>query len=223
MNLIVSFCIIAVVLGATAAVDVYDKTLDLVINWNVLHETSRALENDSGSFPQSLKGEFATAILNSENKYVSATQSIYNWCGEILPVAEIYTKLLNDGAENNQAEKAVFLYMLDTGIGKMDMAMEHISQSSTHTNIALEKLTTVDMTIQSESGLQVYVSTGMGEIQSANNQLRRGIVAIEDLRNKSKETRASVGLSVTIETLIVRHSNLLMDQCRAYRRQHGEV
>ena len=78
--------------------------------------------------------EYVTTMLNSENKYVSATQSIYDWCGEM--------QLWNDldgNAENTRAEKTIFQYLLNTGVGKMDIAMDQIEESSMNFDTALGK------------------------------------------------------------------------------------
>lgn len=177
MNLVIWFCIIGIALGAPASeeescqdpggydqsdmdvaeksiegagkvLDVYDKTLDRVIPWNVFHETMQALEKGRGRYSQTagtLVGQIVTSMLNSENHYFTASQSIYGWCGESIPLLEGYLYLFKDyDKEKAEGQKELLINVLDTGLEKMNIALDHINQSIANFDIASGKLNTLD-------------------------------------------------------------------------------
>lgn len=130
--------------SASRAMDVYSKTLDEVIPWNVFHKIIETIQNHQGNYrgkSGQLVGEIKTALMNSEEHYFQTTQSIYNWCGESVPILEAYTDLMKDqNEEKANKQKDLLISMLDSGISKMDDALKSLNGSSMSLNIASGKL-----------------------------------------------------------------------------------
>lgn len=138
--------------GASNVLDVYDKSIDKVIPWDVFHATTKALEQGRGRYGQKsgeLVGEITTTMLNSEQHYFTASQSIYGWCGETIPLLEGYLELFKDyDKERAEGQKALLIEILDSGLAKMDIALDHIIQSIANFDIAAGKLATLDNQLQ---------------------------------------------------------------------------
>lgn len=228
MHFIVGFCIIGFLVGATVQEGVYDKTMDHVINWDEFHEISETLKNNSGNFSQKSidkLDEIASYMEKSENKYFSATESIYDWCGEIIPLFEQYMELLNEFDRNKtDAHTAVLKDTLDMGTLKTDIAMISLNISTTQFNILTYHMKTYDRLLaidNLEDGQRIreYVSTAMDKVKTAKDNMIPESTSIGNFYIQSRETRQCVELNVAAK--IVDCGNNLVQQCRAYRRKHG--
>lgn len=133
--------------SANKALEIYNKTLDGVIPWNIFHEVITTLEDHQGRYSSEsgrLVGTVKTLLMNSEDHYFSATQSIYNWCGESIPLLEAYVELFNNyDKERAEAQKTLLLLVLDSGILKMDDAITMLNQSGMSLNDASGQLETL--------------------------------------------------------------------------------
>lgn len=139
---------------ADSALDLYTKVLDQLIPWKVFDEVITELEkyredysNESGE----LLGEIKTALLNAMDAYFLASQSIYEWCGLVVPLLTTYMQLFKGiNAAKSTVQKTFLLKVLEDGIIKMKKSQEELSCSSTSFNDAAGKLTALNVRFENE-------------------------------------------------------------------------
>ncbi len=69
---------------ADGALDLYNKYLDQVIPWQTFDETIKELSRFKQEYSQAasvLVGDIKTLLMDSQDKYFEATQTVYEWCG----------------------------------------------------------------------------------------------------------------------------------------------
>ncbi|WP_235501631.1 hemolysin E, partial [Trabulsiella odontotermitis] len=69
---------------ADKALDLYNKYLDQVIPWNTFEDTVKELSRFKDQYSQAastLVGDIKTLLMDSQDKYFEATQTVYEWCG----------------------------------------------------------------------------------------------------------------------------------------------
>ncbi len=82
---------------ADGALDLYNKYLDQVIPWQTFDETIKELSRFKQEYSQAasvLVGDIKTLLMDSQDKYFEATQTVYEWCG-------VATQLLAAGNDSN--------------------------------------------------------------------------------------------------------------------------
>ncbi|CAK0696328.1 hypothetical protein FGAF437_25080 [Escherichia coli] len=82
---------------ADGALDLYNKYLDQVIPWQTFDETIKELSRFKQEYSQAasvLVGDIKTLLMDSQDKYFEATQTVYEWCG-------VATQLLAAGSDSN--------------------------------------------------------------------------------------------------------------------------
>ncbi|WP_251361308.1 hemolysin E, partial [Escherichia coli] len=71
---------------ADGALDLYNKYLDQVIPWQTFDETIKELSRFKQEYSQAasvLVGDIKTLLMDSQDKYFEATQTVYEWCGVV--------------------------------------------------------------------------------------------------------------------------------------------
>lgn len=72
---------------ADGALNLYNKYLDQVIPWQTFDETIKELSRFKQEYSQAasvLVGDIKTLLMDSQDKYFEATQTVYEWCGVVL-------------------------------------------------------------------------------------------------------------------------------------------
>lgn len=82
---------------ADGALDLYNKYLDQVIPWQTFDETIKELSRFKQEYSQAasvLVGDIKTLLMDSQDKYFEATQTVYEWCGVATQLLAAYILLL---------------------------------------------------------------------------------------------------------------------------------
>lgn len=137
-----------------SALDLYNKVLDQVIPWKVFREALEDLEKfrkDYSAESATLLGEIKTALLNAMDAYFWASQSIYEWCGLVVPLLTTYIQLFNGiNPVKSAAQKILLLKVLDDAMAKMNKSQGELANSATSLNDAAGKLTALNTRFANE-------------------------------------------------------------------------
>ncbi|CAM3870595.1 hemolysin E [Rahnella bruchi] len=140
--------------AADKALDLYNKVLDQVIPWNTFQKTVEELSRFKDDYSQKssvLVGEVKTLLMTSQDKYFTATQSVYEWCGMSTQLLQAYLALFKEYNEQKaEAQKAILIKVLDDGITKMDAAQKSLGESSLSFNEASGKLLQLDSQLSND-------------------------------------------------------------------------
>ena len=115
---------------ADGALDLYNKYLDQVIPWQTFDETIK---------------ELSRFLMDSQDKYFEATQTVYEWCGVATQLLAAYILLFDEYNEKKaSAQKDILIKVLDDGITKLNEAQKSLLVSSQSFNNASGKLLALD-------------------------------------------------------------------------------
>ncbi len=84
---------------ADGALDLYNKYLDQVIPWQTFDETIKELSRFKQEYSQAasvLVGDIKTLLMDSQDKYFEATQTVYEWCGVATQLLAAYIFLFDE-------------------------------------------------------------------------------------------------------------------------------
>ena len=127
---------------ADGALDLYNKYLDQVIPWQTFDETIKELSRFKQEYSQAasvLVGDIKTLLMDSQDKYFEATQTVYEWCGVATQLLAAYIFLFDE-----YNEKKASAQVLDDGITKLNEAQKSLLVSSQSFNNASGKLLALD-------------------------------------------------------------------------------
>lgn len=123
----------------------YDKVLKQCAQWRnfleqVPHPRTRAFSSRSGQ----LMGEITTLLLNLDSEYFQATQPMYAWCGESIPLLDGYAFLMSnrkiDVQERREGQRELLLEVLKTDVEQSNIALNRLEQAFSTLNTATNKL-----------------------------------------------------------------------------------
>ncbi len=133
---------------ADGALDLYNKYLDQVIPWQTFDETIKELSRFKQEYSQAasvLVGDIKTLLMDSQDKYFEATQTVYEWCGVATQLLAAYIFLFDEYNEKKaSAQKDILIKVLDDGITKLNEAQKSLLVSSQSFNNASGKLLALD-------------------------------------------------------------------------------
>ena len=133
---------------ADGALDLYNKYLDQVIPWQPFDETIKELSRFKQEYSQAasvLVGDIKTLLMDSQDKYFEATQTVYEWCGVATQLLAAYILLFDEYNEKKaSAQKDILIKVLDDGITKLNEAQKSLLVSSQSFNNASGKLLALD-------------------------------------------------------------------------------
>ena len=133
---------------ADGALDLYNKYLDQVIPWQTFDETIKELSRFKQEYSQAasvLVGDIKTLLMDSQDKYFEATQTVYEWCGVATQLLAAYILLFDEYNEKKaSAQKDILIKVLDDGITKLNEAQKSLLVSSQSINNASGKLLALD-------------------------------------------------------------------------------
>ena len=136
------------------ALDLYNKVLDQVIPWATFEQTIKELtryEKDYSDESGQIVGKVKTLLLNSQDQYLKATQSVYEWCGIASNLLKAYITLFDDyDANKAAAQKSILLKVLGDGIVKMEEAQSSLQDSSTSFNNASGELSALKTRLEND-------------------------------------------------------------------------
>ncbi|WP_115443409.1 hemolysin HlyE, partial [Escherichia coli] len=133
---------------ADGALDLYNKHLDQVIPWQNFVENIKELSRFKQEYSQAasvLVGNIKTLLMDSQDKYFEATQTVYEWCGVATQLLAAYILLFDEYNEKKaSAQKDILIKVLDDGITKLNEAQKSLLVSSQSFNNASGKLLALD-------------------------------------------------------------------------------
>lgn len=133
---------------ADGALDFYNKYLDQVIPWKTFDETIKELSRFKQEYSQEasvLVGDIKVLLMDSQDKYFEATQTVYEWCGVVTQLLSAYILLFNEYNEKKaSAQKDILIRILDDGVNKLNEAQKSLLASSQSFNNASGKLLALD-------------------------------------------------------------------------------
>ena len=92
-----------------------------------------------------LVGDIKTLLMDSQDKYFEATQTVYEWCGVATQLLAAYILLFDEYNEKKaSAQKDILIKVLDDGITKLNEAQKSLLVSSQSFNNASGKLLALD-------------------------------------------------------------------------------
>ncbi|HBB4050916.1 TPA: hemolysin HlyE, partial [Escherichia coli] len=122
--------------------------LDQVIPWQTFDETIKELSRFKQEYSQAasvLVGDIKTLLMDSQDKYFEATQTVYEWCGVATQLLAAYILLFDEYNEKKaSAQKDILIKVLDDGITKLNEAQKSLLVSSQSFNNASGKLLALD-------------------------------------------------------------------------------
>ncbi len=132
---------------ADGTLDLYNKYLDQVIPWQTFDETIKKMSCFKQEYSQEsvLVGDIKTLLMDSQDKYFEATQTVYEWCGVATQLLAAYILLFDEYNEKKaSAQKDILIKVLDDGITKLNEAQKSLLVSSQSFNNASGKLLALD-------------------------------------------------------------------------------
>lgn len=142
---------------ADGALDLYNKYLDQVIPWKTFDETIKELSRFKHEYSQAasvLVGDIKVLLMDSQDKYFEATQTVYEWCGVATQLLTAYILLFDEYNEKKaSAQKDILIRILDDGVKKLNEAQKSLLVSSQSFNTASGKLLALDSQLTNSSGL----------------------------------------------------------------------
>ncbi|ECG8591582.1 hemolysin HlyE [Salmonella enterica subsp. salamae] len=133
---------------ADSALDLYNKYLDQVIPWQTFEETIKELSRFKQEYSQAasvLVGDIKALLMDSQDKYFEATQTVYEWCGVAKQLLTAYILLFDEYNEKKaSAQKDILIRVLDDGVKKLNEAQKSLQVSSQSFNTASGKLLALD-------------------------------------------------------------------------------
>ncbi|KFC10041.1 hemolysin E [Trabulsiella guamensis ATCC 49490] len=168
---------------ADSALDLYNKYLDQVIPWKTFDETVKELSRFKNEYSQAasvLVGDIKTLLMDSQDKYFEATQTVYEWCGVASQLLAAYISLFNEYNEKKAAaQKDILIKVLDDGIKKLSNAQKSLLISSQSFNSASGKLLALDSQLTNDfSEKSSYFNSQVDKIRKeAYGGAAAGVVA----------------------------------------------
>ena len=190
---------------ADGALDLYNKYLDQVIPWQTFDETIKELSRFKQEYSQAasvLVGDIKTLLMDSQDKYFEATQTVYEWCGVATQLLAAYILLFDEYNEKKaSAQKDILIKVLDDGITKLNEAQKSLLVSSQSFNNASGKLLALDSYFQSQVDKirkEAYAGAAAGIVAGPfgliiSYSIAAGVVEgklIPELKNKLKSVQS---------------------------------
>jgi hemolysin E len=136
------------------ALDLYNKVVDQVIPWKTFEKTVTELgkyEKDYSASAGALVGQVKTLVLDAQDKYLAATQSVFEWAGICSGLLVHYVNLFDGlNEEKAKAQRTILLKVLDDGVTKMGAAQLSLQASTLSFNGASGKLITLSTQLRAD-------------------------------------------------------------------------
>ncbi|ECY4642737.1 hemolysin HlyE [Salmonella enterica subsp. enterica] len=126
---------------ADGALDFYNKYLDQVIPWKTFDETIKELSRFKQEYSQEasvLVGDIKVLLMDSQDKYFEATQTVYEWCGVVTQLLSAYILLFDEYNEKKASTQKDILIRI------LNEAQKSLLASSQSFNNASGKLLALD-------------------------------------------------------------------------------
>lgn len=153
------------------ALELYDKFIDQLIPWKTFEDTVKDLTKFEKEYSQEaaiLVGQVKTLLMNSNDDYLKAVQSVYEWCGVASRLLRSYLQLFdNYNAKKAEGQKVILLKVLGEGITKMTLAQVSLEKSSQSFNGASGKLMALNNQLRED------FSTGSSYFNRQVDKLRK--------------------------------------------------
>ncbi len=173
---------------ADGALDLYNKYLDQVIPWQTFDETIKELSRFKQEYSQAasvLVGDIKTLLMDSQDKYFEATQTVYEWCGVATQLLAAYILLFDEYNEKKaSAQKDILIKVLDDGITKLNEAQKSLLVSSQSFNNASGKLLALDSQLTNDFSEKIIkvLDDGITKLNEAQKSL---LVSSQSFNNAS--------------------------------------
>lgn len=150
--------------------DLYNKHIDRVIPWKEFKETLDELDKFRGNYSiesAALIGDIKTLMMDGMDSYFSASQSVYEWSGTVIPHLTTYIKLFDSySAGIAETQKKLFVDVLNEGEKRMTDAQNDLGKSSSSFNSVAGKLSALHGRFAVEfDEKSEYFQTKMSEIR----------------------------------------------------------
>lgn len=155
---------------ADKMMDLYNKHLDRIVPWKEFKETLDELDKFRGNYSvesAALIGDIKTLMMDGMDSYFSASQSVYEWAGTVIPHLTTYVKLFDSySAEIAEIQKKLLLDVMNEGEERMTDAQNDLGKSSSSFNSVAGKLSTLHGRFAVEfDEKSEYFQTKMSEIR----------------------------------------------------------
>lgn len=164
---------------AHKTLELYDKAVDRLIPWKSFEETIQKLGQYQESYSSKaapLVGKVKTLLLNSQNEYYKATQSVFEWTGIVKCLIPVYIELFEShNEEKAKAQKDILLSVLSEGITKMNSAQDALTESSKSFNQASGELVSLNTTLKND--FEVNSGYYQGQVEKIRKEAYAGAVA----------------------------------------------
>lgn len=219
---------------AEKALSIYDKAIsDLVPKLNY-PETKRFSDFQSYYSAASgrIVGELQTILMDGDDNFFGAKQSIYNLCGESVPILEGYVDLFDDyNEETAEAQKLLLTEMLDTEIRQLKEAESMIKQTSVKFIDASGKLDELTTQLTADhpklratfaevnkfyADLKTKVTKTINQLDSTEAQLMDATKPVENAKVQV-ENATFEELSTAVKESTKNAANKFIARCDKYR------
>lgn len=137
------------------AIKLYSNVLDRIVPWKAFNETMVNLKSFKDKYSEQsaeLVAEIRALLMEGISAYHRATQFIFEWANETIPLLTAYIELFDDYTANKaEKQKNILIEMLAKGAVEMKQAQAAITESSMSFNRATGKLTTLNTQFQIDS------------------------------------------------------------------------
>lgn len=207
---------------ADGALDLYNKYLDQVIPWQTFDETIKELSRFKQEYSQAasvLVGDIKTLLMDSQDKYFEATQTVYEWCGVATQLLAAYILLFDEYNEKKaSAQKDILIKVLDDGIKKLCSIAAGVVEGKLIPELK-NKLKSVQNFFTTLSNT---VKQANKDIDAAKLKLTTEIVAIGEIKTETETTRFYVDYDDLMLSLLKEAAKKMINTCNEYQKRHGK-
>lgn len=158
------------------ALSSYDTIFKQCAPWTNFHQqlqthlrNKRAYSSRSGE----LAGQIMEMLLSVDTQYFQATQPLYSWCSETLPLLQGYETLFNSRDKNKiDGQHELLLEILRTDVENSNIALERLRQMFSTLGAASDKLDTLVLQLHDDfaDGSQFFKNEiNAAQISAKNN------------------------------------------------------
>lgn len=198
------------------------------MQWNTINEIIQELRVNDGIPKESaqLVGDTVTDLMNGNDGYSNALQSVREWCGLTKPLLTAYIQQLNK-AESSTAQKTLLLRILGNEIDKMNRVEKELNNITRHFKQAAWKFTILRNQLNDKSDAESKAIKRFAELSGI--KLNRACTAIDEAKEELKEKIETIGnLKIQIEraesyvstaelrNIAVQSAQKLIDDCNEY-------
>lgn len=207
---------------ADGALDLYNKYLDQVIPWQTFDETIKELSRFKQEYSQAasvLVGDIKTLLMDSQDKYFEATQTVYEWCGVATQLLAAYILLFDEYNEKKaSAQKDILIKVLDDGIKKLYSVAAGVVEGKLIPELK-NKLKSVQSFFTTLSNT---VKQANKDIDAAKLKLTTEIAAIGEIKTETETTRFYVDYDDLMLSLLKEAAKKMINTCNEYQKRHGK-